>query len=91
MSANPAALPISKKDEWAALKNSAITELEHRGYEVRGKTTTQIRRILRRPPTLPVAQQTHRVQTRSSTEATYSRLARYPRESNQSEFGQLEG
>jgi hypothetical protein len=33
------------------LKNEALTRLEHRGYEVRGKTTTEIRQILRRRPT----------------------------------------
>jgi hypothetical protein len=35
------------------LKSSTIAELEHRGYEVRGKTTTQIRQILKRHPTKP--------------------------------------
>ncbi len=35
------------------LKSTAIAALERQGYEVRGKTTTQIRRILRRPPTKP--------------------------------------
>ncbi|MEI9805002.1 MAG: hypothetical protein WDN48_11720 [Pseudolabrys sp.] len=37
--------------EWAALKNAAIAKLERQGYEVRGKTTAQIRQILRRHPT----------------------------------------
>jgi hypothetical protein len=33
------------------LKNEAITELERRGYDVRGKTPAQIRQMLRaRPP-----------------------------------------
>jgi hypothetical protein len=35
------------------LKSTAIAALERQGYEVRGKTTTQIRRILRRHPTKP--------------------------------------
>jgi hypothetical protein len=39
------------QDELAELKSSAIADLEHRGYEVRGKTTTQIRQILKRHPT----------------------------------------
>ena len=39
------------QDELVDLKRSAITELEHRGYEVRGKTTSQIRQILKRRPT----------------------------------------
>ena len=39
------------KDQMVVLKNSAITELECRGYEVRGKTTSQIRKILKRRPT----------------------------------------
>jgi hypothetical protein len=39
--------------EWAELKNAAIAKLEHRGYEVRGKTTAQIRQILRRHPKRP--------------------------------------
>ncbi len=38
-------------DEFADLKRSAIAELERRGYEVRGKTTFQIRQILKRRPT----------------------------------------
>jgi hypothetical protein len=36
----------------AALKGAAIEALVRRGYEVRGKTTSQIREILRRRPTL---------------------------------------
>jgi hypothetical protein len=39
------------RDELVELKRSAIAELEHRGYEVRGKTTSQIKQILRRHPT----------------------------------------
>lgn len=38
------------REELAELKNAAITELERRGYEVRGKTPAQIRQILKRRP-----------------------------------------
>jgi hypothetical protein len=31
------------------LKNDAIAELEQRGYDVRGKTPAQIRKLLRQP------------------------------------------
>ena len=31
------------------LKNDAIAELERRGYDVRGKTPAQIRKLLRQP------------------------------------------
>ena len=41
------------QEQLAGLKSSAIAALEHRGYEVREKTTTQIRQILKRPPTFP--------------------------------------
>ncbi|MDI1344338.1 MAG: hypothetical protein PSV22_09610 [Pseudolabrys sp.] len=44
-----------KKKELAVLKDLAITALERRGYEVRGKTTSQIREILRHHPTGPKA------------------------------------
>jgi hypothetical protein len=48
------AIPRKKMQaELAELKNSAITKLERRGYEVRGKTTAQIRKIIRQPPTFP--------------------------------------
>jgi hypothetical protein len=40
-----------KQETLAELKNAALDELERRGYEVRGKTPTQIRQILRRRPT----------------------------------------
>ena len=40
--------------ELTELKSSAIAELEHRGYAVRGKTTAQIRKIIKRRPTLAV-------------------------------------
>jgi hypothetical protein len=39
------------KDQMVVLKNTAITELERRGYEVRGKTVSQIKKILKRRPT----------------------------------------
>jgi len=39
------------KDKMQELKSSAIADLERRGYEIRGKTTTQIRQILKRRPT----------------------------------------
>jgi len=37
-------------DELVSLKNNAIAELERRGYEVRGKTPAQIRKLLKRRP-----------------------------------------
>jgi hypothetical protein len=43
------------QEELASLKSLAIAKLEHRGYEVRGKTTAQIRQILKRHPTKPTA------------------------------------
>jgi hypothetical protein len=51
MSDDRAVLRKKMQDELAELKSSAIAELEHRGYEVRGKTTSQIREILKRHPT----------------------------------------
>ncbi len=53
MSDDRAALRKERQEELAGLKNSAIAALENRGYEVRGKTTSQIREILRRHPTKP--------------------------------------
>lgn len=50
-----AAMRRVKKQELAVLKGLAIDALERRGYEVRGKTTSQIREILRRQPTGPKA------------------------------------
>jgi hypothetical protein len=50
-----AALRTKKQEELAGLKSSAIDALEQRGYEVRGKTTAQIRLILKRHPTGPLA------------------------------------
>jgi phosphoribosylaminoimidazole carboxylase (NCAIR synthetase) len=38
------------REDLAELKNEAISKLERRGYDVRGKTPAQIRRILRRRP-----------------------------------------
>lgn len=38
-------------DDFAGLKRIAIESLELRGYEVLGKTTSQIRQILRKRPT----------------------------------------
>jgi len=35
------------------LKREAIAELERRGYDIRGKTPTQVRQILRRSPKKP--------------------------------------
>jgi hypothetical protein len=54
MSNNRAVLRRQMEEEIAELKSSAITKLENRGYEVRGKTTAQIRLILKRHPTKPL-------------------------------------
>jgi hypothetical protein len=40
----------NKLEELAKLKHAALTELERRGYEVRGKTPAQIREMLKRRP-----------------------------------------
>ena len=53
MADDRAVLHKDKQKELAGLKNLAIAALENRGYEVRGKTTSQIRQILRRHPTKP--------------------------------------
>jgi hypothetical protein len=50
-----AALRTKRQKELAGLKSSAIAALEQRGYEVRGKTTAQIRLILKRHPTGPLS------------------------------------
>jgi hypothetical protein len=50
-----AALRTKMQIELAGLKSSAIDALEQRGYEVRGKTTAQIRLILKRHPTGPLS------------------------------------
>jgi hypothetical protein len=39
-----------KLEELAKLKHIALTKLEQRGYEVRGKTPAQIREMLKRRP-----------------------------------------
>jgi hypothetical protein len=38
------------RKELAELKTAALSELERRGFDVRGKTPAQIRQILRRRP-----------------------------------------
>jgi hypothetical protein len=43
----------NKHDKLVRLKDIAIAALERRGYEVRGKTTSQIREVLRHHPTKP--------------------------------------
>jgi len=53
MSDDRAASRQKMQHELVELKSLAIAELEHRGYEVRGKTTSQIKQILRRHPTKP--------------------------------------
>jgi len=40
----------NKLEELVKLKLAALAELERRGYEVRGKTPSQIREILKRRP-----------------------------------------
>ena len=40
----------NKRKELAKLRDAALTELERRGYEVRGKTPAQIRELLKRRP-----------------------------------------
>jgi len=50
MSDDRAALRKKMQDDLVELKSSAIAQLEHRGYEVRGKTTAQIRQIIKRHP-----------------------------------------
>jgi hypothetical protein len=42
-----------RKKTLEELRREAIAELERRGYDVRGKTPTQIKQILRRRPTKP--------------------------------------
>jgi hypothetical protein len=53
MSDDPAVRHKEMQEAIAGLKKSAIAALEHRGYEVRGKTTTEIREIIKRHPTKP--------------------------------------
>ena len=42
-----------RKKTLEELKAEAFAQLERRGYEVRGKTTTEIRQLLRRRPAKP--------------------------------------
>lgn len=49
------ALRLQKKNELSVLKQTALAALERRGYDVRGKTTTQIKQALSRRPTKPVS------------------------------------
>ena len=50
MVANRSARREKMREELARLRNAALAELERRGYEVRGKTPAQIRKMLRRRP-----------------------------------------
>ncbi|MDB5583345.1 MAG: hypothetical protein JWR80_8521 [Bradyrhizobium sp.] len=54
MSHASADIQKQKQAVLAAMKQVALAALEQRGYEVRGKTTTQIRMALSRRPTRPV-------------------------------------
>jgi hypothetical protein len=47
------ALRLAKKESLARLREAAVVALERRGYDVRGKTTSQIREVLRHNPTWP--------------------------------------
>ena len=53
MSDDVFALRLAKKESLARLKEAAMVALERRGYDVRGKTTSQIREVLRHNPTKP--------------------------------------
>ncbi|MCX7298486.1 MAG: hypothetical protein NTU64_16855 [Hyphomicrobiales bacterium] len=55
MSDERVALRKTKQAALALLKDAALTALERRGYDVRGKTTSQIREVLRHHPTKPKA------------------------------------
>ena len=55
MSDDRVALREAKQAVLAGLKETAMAALERRGYDVRGKTTTQIREVLRHQPTKPKA------------------------------------
>jgi hypothetical protein len=51
MNADRAARHKKFREEIAELKDIVISDLEHRGYAVRGKTPNQIRKLLKgRPP-----------------------------------------
>jgi hypothetical protein len=39
-----------KREEFTNLRNEALTKLEQKGYDVRGKTPAQIRALLKRRP-----------------------------------------
>ena len=53
MKNEPAARRKKLQDELTQLKEKAIVELELRGYDVRGKTPSQIRRMLKNRPQRP--------------------------------------
>lgn len=55
MSDDRVALRQAKLAVLARLKETAMAALEQRGYDVRGKTTSQIREVLRHHPTKPKA------------------------------------
>ena len=55
MSDDSVALRQAKRADLARLKEIAVLALEKRGFDVRGKNTTQIREILRHQPTGPKA------------------------------------
>jgi hypothetical protein len=50
MSINRSVERKNKSEELAKIKDAALTALERRGYEVRGKTPAQIREMLKRRP-----------------------------------------
>ena len=53
MSDERVAMRPAKLAVLARLKETAMAALERRGYDVRGKTTSQIREIMRHHPTRP--------------------------------------
>ncbi len=53
MSDERVAMRQAKLAVLARLKETAMAALERRGYDVRGKTTSQIREIMRHHPTRP--------------------------------------
>jgi hypothetical protein len=46
---------IKMREKIAELKSAAIADLEHRGYDVRGKSPAQIRQMLKRRPSKQVS------------------------------------
>jgi len=50
LSSNRIGARSNKLEELARLKHAALTALERRGYNVRGKTPAQIREMLKRRP-----------------------------------------